>query len=165
MFDWVKVRRRVGQDIEEVDKAIPHYNYALKGRARKTDENVRELVRKELARARESLFSMVELAYKEEEKEIAGGLEGVRDEIDLLLDEVKDRVLLWNEKLSDDQMERIVRSDVALVRNSRGLNQILEDMKRQVLKSQARDFERRAGELRQYVSELRTVFRERGEVA
>ena len=91
-------------------------------------------------------------------------MEGVRDEIDLLLDEVKDKVLLWNEKLSNDQMEKIVRSDVALVKNSRELNKILEDMKLLVLKSRARDFERRAGELREYVEELRTVFRERGEV-
>lgn len=162
MFDWVKVRRRVGQDIEEVDKLIPHYNYALKGKARATDERVRGLLRKELERAKESLFSIVELAYKEEENETAGGLESVRDEIDLLLEEIKDRVLLWNEKLTDKDMERIVRSDTALVKNSLELNKILEDMKRAVLKSQAGDLERRAGELRNFVSELRTVFRERG---
>jgi len=160
----MKVRRRVGQDLEEVDKLIPHYNYALKGRARNTDESVRFVLRNELLRAKETLFSIVELAYKEEENEIAGGLEGVRDEIDLLLDEVKDRVLLWNEKLTDKQMEKIVRGDIALVRNAQGLNKILEDLKRQTLKSQARDMARKAGELKQYVSELRTVFRERGEV-
>lgn len=164
MFDWMKVRRRVGQDLEEVNKLIPHYNYALKGRARDTDGNVRTLLRKELVRAKETLFSVVELAYKEEEGEIAGGLEAVRDEIDLLLEEIKDQVLLWNEKLTDGDMEKIVRADVALVKNSRELNKILEDIKRQVLKSRARDLARRSGELRQYVSELRTVFRERGEV-
>ena len=164
MFDWMKVRRRVGQEMQAVDKLIPHYNYALKGKARDTDENVREALRKELVRAKETLFSIVELAYKDEEKEIAGGLESVRDEIDLLLEEVKDQVLFWNEKLTDGDMEKIVRADVALVKNSQELNGILEDIKRQVLKSQARDLARRAGELKQYVSELRTVFRERGEV-
>lgn len=164
MFDWVKVRRRAGEGIEEVERLVPHYNYALKGKARDTDRNVRELLRKELVRAKETLFSVVELAYGEGEDEIAGGLEAVRDEIDLLLEEVKDQVLLWNEKLSDRDMERIVRADIALAKNVQGLNRILEDIKAGVLKSQARDLVRRSGELKQYVSELRTVFRERGEV-
>lgn len=164
MFDWVKVKRKVGKGIDDLENLIPHYNYALKGRARNTDESVRFVLRNELIRAKETLFSIVELAYKEEENEIAGGLEGVRDEIDLLLEEVKDRVLLWNEKLTDKQMEKIVRSDIAMVKNSQELNGILEDLKKQTLKSQTRDMARKAGELKQYVSELRTVFRERGEV-
>lgn len=163
VFDWVKVKRKVGQDIEEVERMIPRYNYALRGKARETDAGVRELLRKELARAKETLFSIVELAYKEGEEGIAGGLEAVRDEIDLLLDEVKDQVLLWNEKLTDGDMEKIVRSDIALVRNARELNRILEGIKNQILRGRAQDLERRAGELKQYVSELRTVFRERGE--
>lgn len=164
MFDWMKVKRRVGQDLGELEKLIPHYNYALKDRARATDEGVRKALRKELVRARETLFSMVEPAYREREGEIARGLEAVRDEIDLLLEELKDQVLLWNEKLTDGDMEKIVRADIALVKNSQELNKILEDMKDQVLSSSARDFPRRAGELKEYVSELRTVFRERGEV-
>ncbi len=164
MLDWIKVKRRVGQDIEGLERLIPHYNYALKGRARNTDESVRFVIRNELLRAKETLFSILELAYREGENETAGGLGGARDEIDLLLEEVKDKVLIWDERLTDRDMEKIVRSDVALVRNAQGLNKALEDIKNRVLKSQARDLERRAGELKQYVSELRSVFRERGDL-
>lgn len=159
MSEWVRAKNEV-KEFRYMEKLVTGYSYKNEKESKLTDKGIRDLIADELNRSKNILFNLMRLAYKEEEDEIASNIEEVRDEIELFLNEIK-TPLMWNDKLSKQSFERIIKSDLTLIKNTQQLTEILNGLYDQVLQSKAKDLIRKSEELRKYVIELRQVFKER----
>ena len=123
---WSLAERDVSSLIADLGAHIHGYSYADEGRARATDERVSLLLIGELRDTKHALFPLVDRAYKLSSR----GAEGyhdfehrarlLRDDLDILSDEIKMRNFSWTD-IEPDWLKMLVRKDHELLAAMRKL--------------------------------------------
>ncbi len=160
MSEWVKATREAKAEFREMDKAVPGYSYKEPKHAESTDDKFKHLIADEINKSRDFLFPMIEAAYLEKDWDNSGALEDVMQWLDIFLLELG-LPLIWNENAGYKNFVRLIKADVTLLRNSRKLTKILEQMQDKVLHGTSGSVVRRCAMLKKYVSDLLVVFKRR----
>lgn len=160
MSEWVKAKGEGKPEFKEMEKAVPGYGYKDPKKAESTDEQFRRMIADDINKSRDFLFPMIEAAYLEEDFDNAGALEDVMQWLDVFLLELG-LPLVWGEKAGYKKFVRLMKADVTIMRNSRKLTKILEQMQENVMHGKGGSMVRRCALLKKYVSDLLVVFKRR----
>jgi hypothetical protein len=160
MSEWVKARGEAGKEFREMEKAISGYSYKDPEHAEKTDRRFRELIALNVRNSRDFLFPMIEAAYLQKDFDNAGALDDVMQWLDVFLLELGLK-MEWNENANCKGFVSLIKSDVTMLRNSKMLAEIIEQMQKDVLHGKGGSVVRKCAQRRKYISDLLLVFKKR----
>lgn len=126
-FDWTEVSKKMNDEIKSVGKIIKNYDYSTEAKAESTDVKICEFVIEEIRRAKDILFNIINTAYELHEERLNKNFEGLRDDLDVFSDEIKIRNFVWNNDITAEWVERMVRYDFELISHMNKLNTELEE--------------------------------------
>jgi hypothetical protein len=160
MSEWVKARGEAKAEFSDLSKAVPGYSYKDAKSAEETDGKLRKKLQGMVSASRDSLFPMIEAAYLEKDWDNAGALEDVMQWLDLYMLELG-LPAEWNEKAGYRGHVKLIRSDLALLRNTAKLAKALEDMNEKVLHGKGGSVVRKSAQLKQFITDLLGSYKKR----
>lgn len=127
-FDWTEVSNKMNKEVKVVGKIIKGYGYSTEPKAEATDVKVCHFMIDEIRRAKDILFNIINTAYELHEETLNKNFEGLRDDLDIFSDEIKVRYFVWNNDITAEWVERLIRYDFEMISHMNKLNMELEAM-------------------------------------
>ena len=124
MSAWDDVKVKHPGAVEALENTIPSYSYAEEHEAALTDERLREHMLTKLRKVKEDLFHIIHFLFETHSEHVDTVFPKLRDEADLLGDEVKISHFKWR-LLPHKLLEILVIHDFDLVK---GLETLLETL-------------------------------------
>jgi hypothetical protein len=161
MSEWEKARGQVKREFGYMEKAVDGYSYKDGKHTEKTDEKLRGLIAAEITKSRDFLFPMIEAAYLEQDMKSAGPLDEIMQWLEIFILELGLK-MNWSETADHKDYMRLIKFDVTLLKNSRQLTEILEDMQDDVLKGKGgSSVPRKCTQIKKYITDMMTIFKRR----
>jgi len=167
---WKKVSGEMFSQIQALKKAVKDYSYKDKPSSLVTDEKLCGSFLKSLSRAKKSLFSISDICFSlHVGEEFIPLTEVMRDEVDILSDEIKIRHCEWGSQMPEF-LKKIIRHDLALFKGLEKLNKNLRIIDRGIVKEAKKnknkpEFWKRVKkvllQVRKQVRDLAILFKER----
>lgn len=128
MVDWEKVEQSRSIEIKAMRRLISGYDYSTEDMAEATDNKICGLMIKEVRKAKDKLFYIIQVAYELHEESLDRNFQNLRDELDIFSDEIKVRNFHWSKDMSQEWMDKLIMHDHSLFRQMNKLNQELEGL-------------------------------------
>jgi len=132
--DWTDVKVEMKDKINDIKKYIQSYSYSNTNDSAITDEVIFGFMIKELRRAKNILFTILETLYEiHEDQTLINDLQLIRTQVDVFSDQLKKRT--YELKYPDkNHLMELVLIDSSLVKNIENLNTNLAEFLDRVLK-------------------------------
>lgn len=113
---WAFAKKNKGNEFNQMQKRIPFYSYADKRIAILTDKRFCVELRSELVRSKILFSDALDWVIKAniDDKQISR----VKDEFDILLDEIEIKPNKWDERIPGEFLEKVMEYDWELVQKS-----------------------------------------------
>ena len=170
---WKDAKTKMWARIKEIEKDVHDYDYSETHRMMATDDRLKDHLLKELRKSKKILFNIIEDSYEQQKEGLTNDLHKIRDEVDVLLDEMKvTHADKWPESIPQEFLEKIVTHDSEMLRAVPKLNSMLEEAHKQILNMEKpgtglfdrQEFDRlnaRSKAIKDMVAGLVKLFRER----
>jgi len=125
---WENARSAHLTAVKEMERIIPGYGYGDGPQAQITDEKLCAHLVQALRKAKSRLFDIISFIFESHvEKVLDTEFHKLRDEIDVLSDEIKVHKLKW-QPLNRDFLEIIIKHDMSLIHGVAKLNNMLNNI-------------------------------------
>jgi hypothetical protein len=111
MEKWSDARAASYKAAKSMEALIPGYSYGEEHEALHTDERFTGVVLAELRKSKAMLFTLLDTSYQMQRESLTKDLHGIRDDLDIFLDELKVRRLRWDPGISSSALREIIRLD------------------------------------------------------
>lgn len=129
-FDSARVKHM--SKARELEGMLKFYSYSSKADAAKTDERLKELLVGRLRDGKQTIFDIVQFIYQiQEDKALDSIFEPLRDEVDVLCDEVKVSHFDWNE-MPEKWWEMVISHDLTLADSATNLSELADEMRSEI---------------------------------
>ncbi len=128
MVDWEKTKKSRSIEIKAMQRLISSYDYSSEDLAEATDHKICELMIKEIRKAKDKLFHIIQVAYELHEESLDKYFQNLRDELDIFSDEIKVRNFNWSKDITQEWMEKLISHDHSMFKQVNKLNQELEGL-------------------------------------
>ncbi len=117
---------------KELENLLSFYSYSNKADAARTEERLKELLVKNLRDSKGAIFNVIQFVFEiQEDKTLDRIFVPLRDEIDILNDEVKVSHIDWKD-LPERFWELVIAHDLTLVDGSTNLTELAAQMEKLV---------------------------------
>jgi len=121
---WEEASRARGDGVIHMKKLIPYYSYADERAAVMTDRKFCSILRGELIRSKTLFSDAVDWMYKTNTN--SRYFERLKDDFDILLDEIEIKQNRWDERIPVEFLEKIIGYDWDLIQKAWKLEKDLE---------------------------------------
>ncbi len=161
MSEWEKAKGQVKREVSLMEKHIHTYSYKDSGHTEKTDRKLRELIAAEIKKSRDLLFPMIEASYLKQDMKSAGPLDEIMQWLEIFILELGLK-MNWSETADYKDYMRLIKFDFTLVKNSRKLAEIIENMQDDVLKGKGvSSVPGKCTQIKKYITDMMTIFKRR----
>lgn len=113
---------------KELESILKFYSYSTEANAARTEETLKGLLVAKLRESKQHIMDLIQFVYQiQEDKAFDSILEPLRDEIDILGDEVKVSYVRWQE-LPERFWELVIAHDLTLVDSTTNLSELAEEL-------------------------------------
>ncbi|MCK4747127.1 MAG: hypothetical protein KAT15_08835 [Bacteroidales bacterium] len=130
---WEQASKSRGGEIQHMKKLIPYYSYEDQSKAVMTDRKLCEVLRSDLIKSKVFFSDAVDWMYKN--KTDSRHFERLKDDFDILLDEIEIKQNTWDERIPQEFLERVIVYDWNLMQKAWQLEQDLDILIKYLQKS------------------------------
>lgn len=148
---WKQASGASFPQLQALKKTIKDYSYKDKPSSLITDEKVCTLFTNSLSKTKKSLFNISDFCFSlHTGREIMPLLNMMRDEVDILSDEIKIRSCAWKD-IPSEFLKKIIQTDLALLKGANKLNRDLDLIYQSVMREAKKRKRIKIGKKEQYI--------------
>ena len=176
MSKWKDARQKKSSMVKFIESLIPVYDYSEKSKAEVTDEKFCELLTGIIREMKDLLFNIINTGFESHRQILEKDFVKIRDELDILSDEIKARHFVWDRGISQEWMEKIISYDFEMIRSLEKMRHYLNEAYDKFLKADRpgtkmfdedkwKDIKKTTGLLYEIAENLAIMFKERDTIA
>lgn len=166
MTEWDSAFEGRPARIGSLGDMVPGYSYASKDLAHRTDEQFCILMVENIKIAKGTMFNVLHTAFELHRELLLKDFEAIKDEMDVFSDEIKARVLNWDDRKSAKWLGRLVDYDYRILSSLGDIIKSARSLHKQFLSSkqsipETRELDEATRRLKKSLGDLVVMFKER----